>query len=242
MADTLGKRGAWSRLAWRMARAGLLGLFLPALAVRAEALPDTAASMQFDIPAQALDAALTAYTQTTGLAVLVASGLTAGRRAVALRGRYAPREALRRLLADTPLEVRYTSDTAFTLVAPETATSAPSKARTRAQALLMAYAGTVQATLTRTLCHWQADAFGRYHTGLELWIDRSGMVDRARLLGSTGDAVRDADMERRLHGLVMDAPPPAELAQPLTLLLTRQSDPAAVCRAVQRTARPGLQP
>lgn len=241
MADTLDMSGAWSRLAWRMARAGLLGLFLPVLAARAEVPPD-AATMPFDIPAQALDAALTAYTQTTGLAVLVASGLTAGRRAVAVRGHYAPREALRRLLADTPLEVRYTSDTAFTLVAPEAAPAATSGTYAQAQALLMAYAGTVQSTLTRSLCHWQGEAFGRYRAGLELWIDRAGKVDRARLLGSTGDDARDADMVLRLRGLVMDAPPPADLPQPLTLLLTRQRDPAAICRAVQRTAQPLLQP
>ena len=62
---------------WRWAgprSACALGLCAPAPAGR------RAGRLRFDIAAQPLDAALAAYAQTTGMAVLVASRVTAGAR------------------------------------------------------------------------------------------------------------------------------------------------------------------
>ena len=51
------------------------------------------------------------------MTVLVDSGLTEGRQAPALDGRYTAGDALRRLLAGSPLSIRYASEYSFTLVA-----------------------------------------------------------------------------------------------------------------------------
>ncbi|AKQ55030.1 STN domain-containing protein [Bordetella hinzii] len=175
--------------------------------------------IQFDIPAQPLDGALLAYTRATGLSVLVSSRLSQGQYGSAVRGRYTARQALDRLLASTPLQARYVSDSAFTLVAPGP----------QGQAALKNYAGVIQRTLTRALCHSQAEAFGRYRAGLRLWFTPAGAIERAELVSSSG--LGDTALPDRLRGLLMDRPPPPGLEQPVGILLTQHADPAAVCRA-----------
>lgn len=219
---------AYRAVAWCSACLGLAGA-----AAAAAALPTAAASqaMHFDIPAQPLESALVAYTRATGLSVLVQSGLTEGKQAGPVKGWHAPAEALAQLLAGTGLRVRYSSASAFTLVAPAAGRQAAPRTQEGAPGagLLRAYAGVVQATLMRSLCHWQPEQVGRYRAGLEMWIDRAGGIGRVRLLASTGDAERDRNLVSRLRGLVMDRPPPPGLPQPLTIVLAPVSDPSTAC-------------
>lgn len=195
------------------------------------ALPPKA--MHFDIGAQALESALVAYTRATGLSVLVRSGLTDGKQGRPVRGWHAPAEALEQLLAGTGLGARYSSASAFTLVAPDPSRGVPPADDpgdgVRSARLLHAYAGVVQATIMRSLCHWQPEQVGRYRAGLEMWVDRAGSIARVRLLATTGDRLRDHDLVTRLRGLAMDRPPPAGLPQPLTILLAPASEPALAC-------------
>ena len=79
----------------------------------------------FDIPAQPLDAALTAYFRTTGVQLLYDSALTNGRRSGAVRGNFTPREALRLLLRGTGLIARYSRANAAILTSPEAREAAP---------------------------------------------------------------------------------------------------------------------
>ena len=147
--------------------------------VRAGAGPGRRARrLRFDIAAQPLDAALAAYAQTTGMAVLVASRVTAGRRAAAVQGWYAPQDALSRLLAGTGLQARYSSATAFTLVEPAARPSGPDG--DRPATVPLAYAGVLQRTVTRALCQWRGAEFGRYRAALQLWIGRNGVVGAPR--------------------------------------------------------------
>ncbi|WP_196367977.1 STN domain-containing protein, partial [Achromobacter xylosoxidans] len=123
--------------AWAFAWWFALGLsMLPPAALAQQRAAETAL-IPFDIAAQPLDAALAAYTQATGMAVLVTSRVTAGRQGAAVRGRLAPREALRQLLAGTGLQARYTSASAFTLVeaAAPAAAARPPAAGARAGAV-----------------------------------------------------------------------------------------------------------
>ena len=220
---------AYRILARRSACLGLAGA-AAALPIPAYPMPG---DVHFDIAAQPLESALVAYTRTTGLAVLVRSGLTAGRRGQAVQGRYEPADALERLLAGTGLEVRYSSKQAFTLVAPAGDRGQAADVRATgdgtARRQLMAYAGVVQATLMRSLCHWQPHDLGRYRASLQMWINRAGTIGRVNLLATTGDKARDHDIESRLRGLVMDRPPPAGLPQPLTIILTPAGDQARTC-------------
>lgn len=221
--------GAARALAWRLAL-GRAALGLCALGLCAPA-PGRAAEpgrLRFDIAAQPLDAALAAYAQTTGMAVLVASRVTAGRRAAAVQGWYAPQDALSRLLAGTGLQARYSSATAFTLVEPAARPSGPDG--DRPATVPLAYAGVLQRTVTRALCQWRGAEFGRYRAALQLWIGRNGVVGRAAPLAGTGDARRDAALTGLMTGLVMDAPPPAGLPQPVLIRLAPRADAAADCR------------
>ncbi|KOQ19164.1 hypothetical protein ABW38_18310 [Achromobacter xylosoxidans] len=203
---------------------------LPPAALAQQRAAETAL-IPFDIAAQPLDAALAAYTQATGMAVLVTSRVTAGRQGAAVRGRLAPREALRQLLAGTGLQARYTSASAFTLVeaAAPAAAARPPAAGARAGAVTR-YAGVLQNTVTRALCQWTGAQFGRYRASLQLWIGRNGVVRQARVLAGTGDARRDEALAGVLAGLIMDTPPPADLPQPVTIVLAPRPDPRADCR------------
>lgn len=217
--------------AWAFACWFAFGLALLPPAALAQQRAADGASIAFDIAAQPLDAALAAYTQATGMAVLVTSRLTAGRHGSAVRGRLAPREALRQLLAGSGLQARYTSASAFTLAevaAPATARRAPA-----AEAMagpVTRYAGVLQNTVTRALCQWTGAQFGRYRASLQLWIGRNGVVRQARVLAGTGDARRDEALAGVLAGLIMDTPPPADLPQPVTIVLAPRPDPRADCR------------
>lgn len=217
--------------AWAFACWFAFGLaVLPPAALAQQRAADTAL-IPFDIAAQPLDAALAAYTQATGMAVLVTSRLTAGRQASAVRGRLAPREALRLLLTGTGLQARYTSASAFTLV--EAAANAPAPrapATAPSAAAVTRYAGVLQNTVTRALCQWTGAQFGRYRASLQLWIGRNGVVRQARVLSGTGDARRDEALAGVLSGLIMDTPPPADLPQPVTIVLAPRPDPRADCR------------
>ncbi|WP_082884171.1 secretin and TonB N-terminal domain-containing protein [Achromobacter ruhlandii] len=216
--------------AWAFACWFAFGLsVLPPAALAQQRVAD-GAPIAFDIAAQPLDAALAAYTQATGMAVLVTSRLTAGRQGNAVRGRLAPREALGLLLAGTGLQARYSSASAFTLVEAPASAPAPRASATTPSAALTRYAGILQNTVTRALCQWTGARFGRYRASLQLWIGRNGVVRQARVLSGTGDARRAAALAGVLSGLIMDTPPPADLPQPVTIVLAPRPDPDADCR------------
>lgn len=216
--------------AWAFACWFAFGLsVLPPAALAQQRVAD-GAPIAFDIAAQPLDAALAAYTQATGMAVLVTSRLTAGRQGNTVRGRLAPREALGLLLAGTGLQARYSSASAFTLVEAAASAPAPRASATTPSAALTRYAGILQNTVTRALCQWTGARFGRYRASLQLWIGRNGVVRQARVRSGTGDARRDAALAGVLSGLIMDTPPPADLPQPVTIVLAPRPDPDADCR------------
>ena len=62
---------------------------------------------------------------------------------------------------------------------------------------------------------------GKYKVTVKLWIALSGNVDRFELLNSTGDAEVDAEMKRALAGIkLLKDPPPADMPQPVRLLIS----------------------
>lgn len=207
-----------------------LALVLLALAAGARAAPGPSLA-RYDFPAQPLAAALAAYGRLTGASVLVASQLTADRRAAALSGEYAPREAMQALLRGTGLEARYIGANALTLVAgpgePAPGADARPEAAPAGRLRLGAYAAVVQRGITRALCLAQPEAFGRYRIALQLWIDGAGRVYEARLLEPSGAPARDEAVLRRLRQLAFEGVPPDGLPQPVTVLLAPRADPRA---------------
>ena len=204
-----GDRGSRA-LAWRLALGQALGLRARACA-RGRAGPP--GRLRFDIAAQPLDAALAAYAQTTGMAVLVASRVTAG----GARGGAGLVRAARRaepLLAGTGLQARLLQR--HRLHAGGAAASRPGRTAIVRRRCRWPTRACCSAP-SRARCQWRGAEFGRYRAALQLWIGRNGVVGRRR---SRARATRrDAALTGLMTGLVMDAPPPAGLPQPVLIRL-----------------------
>lgn len=179
-----------------------------------------------DVPAGALGDALYAYSSATGLEVLVSRDMVAGRRSAAVAGIAAPDAALRVLLNGTGLVPRYVGDSAFTLV-PVSPAAAPA---TFATPSYPEYSAALQAAVTGALCRFHAAEPGDYRLATRLWIGPSGTVRQVRLLGTTGDERRDAILATQLGRMAVGMTPPAQLAQPTTVLILPQKDMTVACR------------
>jgi hypothetical protein len=187
----------------------------------------SAAAIHFELPAQALASALKAYGHVAKLGVLIDTSLLDNRVSAPVNGDYPRDEALRRLLAGTGLTVNFTSANAAVIVPlppsalPPVAASSPDMPVATIDGVNghAAYAILVQARLTEALCASPLTRPGNYRLVVQLRIDDSGMVKAAKVLDSTGDPARDAAIARITRDLVLDSGPPADLEQPVTILL-----------------------
>ena len=213
-----GQPGRWPRLALGRAALGLC-----ALGLRAGAGPGRrarAAALRHRGPAAGCRACRLCA-QTTGMAVLVASRVTAGRRGggaglVRAARRAEPFAGGHRPAGALP------SATAFTLVEPAARPSGPDG--DRPATVPLAYAGVLQRNR-----HARAVSVAR--RGVRPVPGRVAALDRPqrrrgprRALAGTGDARRDAALTGLMTGLVMDAPPPAGLPQPVLIRLAPRAD------------------
>lgn len=206
----------------------------------AQDIPDAAQThYTFDVPAQPLPEALQSYGEITGVAVLIDARLSGGLRSTAVSGRYAPREALQRMLTGTGLAPHFVDNGAFTLVpagsadtrdavrvaAPTHTPSLPERTRQRG-------ARVIQQSLEQALCGTPLTRPGRYRARLRIWLTEPDQRIRApELLESTGDAARDAAIVTRLRDLPLPGLP-TDLPQPITLLLLPEAPGATPpCRS-----------
>ncbi|MCC8965146.1 TonB family protein [Bradyrhizobium sp. Pear76] len=174
------------------------------------------ARIDFDITAQPLAAALEQYGAVAGRNVLYNSNLTAGLHASAVRGPMTADTALARLLAGSGLSARVLGETSFVLY------PAPATPQAPLPVPVNHYYARLQAGVRAALCA-DADARpGRYRIALQFWIDPAGNVERYARLGSAGSAAVDAGIDQALRRMQIDAPPPAGLAQPVTLVVVPQ--------------------
>lgn len=213
------------RSATLVRRAGL-GWLLGLLANAANADPAAAdMRMTLHIPAQELARALDQYSRATGVAVLVDSQLSRGRRSLAVDGEFTAADALRHLLGGTGLMARYARADAFTLQAAQVEdlpvpTDKPTPA---AAAVNRSYATAVQAAIERKLCRSPLTRPGSYRAVFQVWVGRDGVVQHNRLVTSTGDVRRDNALVESFRNLTIDRPTPSALRQPVTLLLLPES-------------------
>lgn len=203
---------------WRHLRL-LIGLALAFYAAPVEAQT----TQRFDLPAQPLEQSLSRFAEQTGLQMLYDSDLARGRTASAVSGRYAPREALSLMLADTGLAARFTSAGAVVIYAgsssavtlsPITAVAAPVIGRSADGPEARAYAGAVQRTIIERLRASPDLSAGDYEISLRLWVDGGGAAQRVEILDGSGDPGRD----RAFVGLTRTlsfGPPPLDLPQPM---------------------------
>ncbi|MFJ4193026.1 secretin and TonB N-terminal domain-containing protein [Pseudomonas sp. NPDC089534] len=199
-------------------RQACLGLLLGLLALGAKAEP---LRMTLHIPAQDLASALDRFSRATGMAVLVDSQLSRGRRSVAVDGEFTAADALRHLLGGSGLMAKYARADAFTLQVAqvEEVTVAAQNAPAASGAVNRSYATAVQAAIERKLCRSPLTRPGSYRAVLQLWIGRDGVVQHNRLVTSTGDVRRDAALVDSFQRLSIGRPTPGALRQPVTLLL-----------------------
>ena len=185
--------------------------------------------MEFDIAAQRLGDAIAAYSKATGLDILIDGG-QAQRLSGTVRGTFTAMEALEAMLAGTGLEARPASATSVVIRASRGAggTALPPSAVAErmeesgfkeGEVLHQSYAAQDQQALNGTLCASTQTRPGSYRLAMQLHVDARGVVDRFRLLSTTGVSDRDAAIQIRLRGLSVGSPPPPSLPQPLVILM-----------------------
>ncbi|MCK0196963.1 TonB-dependent siderophore receptor [Ancylobacter sp. 6x-1] len=119
-----GRMRGWSIVA--ATSAALLGSTLLTQAQTAAVPARSIEVISYDIPAQPLTSALTAFAIHSGLKLAYSAPLTQGRTAPALRGSFTQSEALGRLLAGSGLSYRFTSANAVSIYNPATTAADPS--------------------------------------------------------------------------------------------------------------------
>lgn len=133
-------------------RLALLRLAPPQLAIAcllgALALPAGAAELE--LPAQPLDRAVTDLARQTGLTIGGDASLLRGRQAPALSGDYAPLDALRRLLAGTPVTFRVTGDNSVILERGNTLEAVEVSGQAKADGLAPVYGYVARQSITAT--------------------------------------------------------------------------------------------
>ncbi|MNR77989.1 hypothetical protein D3C72_86750 [compost metagenome] len=179
--------------------------------------PSSEKLLDFDLPPQALTAALDQYAIVVGRPVVVRDALVQGRTSSAVRGRYTAEAALRILLLHTGLMAEsvgtHTPD-AFVLKPVPTNTAGSGQA-----GLDRSYDGLLQARVWEALCSDARTSPGNYRSILRFFVDQSGRVRKSRLVVGSGNAQRDAAILAVMSGVRLEAAPPADLAQPITLIL-----------------------
>lgn len=186
------------------------------------------ATVHLDIPAQPLASALQAFGRIAHMMVMGETAQLGARTSAPLSGDYTRQDALRRLLAGTGLDARFVDAQSVAIVplSPDPRGGPPSSSVRVPLADIdgfedgdAGYLALVQARLTEALCRSPQTRPGGYRLVVQLRIDVSGAVSASRLIGSTGDPLRDASIASTVGNLRFDDGPPASFRQPVTILL-----------------------
>lgn len=173
----------------------------------------------FDIPAQPLDTALQRYGSLSRQPALYRAEIVNGQTAAAVSGRYTREAALRLLLDGTGLTAeKFTTGVGSAFIL-KVAGGQAAASRANRLGSLTGYPARVQARVWQALCGNPRTVPGGYRSLLRFQVDAAGQVQRARLIGSTGDARRDTAMLEALQRIHMDDAPPPDMPQPVTMLL-----------------------
>ena len=179
----------------------------------APATAATTAERQLDIPSQPLADALVAFGKATGLEVFYDGALAIGRQSTEVRGALEPMPALQLLLSGTGYVPQATDypGTITIVAAPRTM---PPKAML---APYEAYFAVLQSRFAEMLCRNEPAVVGREQVLLKFWIDASGVVSRAQVLGPAAGGAHP--LANGVRGLRIGKAPPAGLPQPVTMAI-----------------------
>ena len=193
----------------------------------------------FDIPAQPLGEALKRYGAVSRQPVLFPSDILADLTSSAVQGRYTRNASLNLLLAGTGLVVERIHTKAGVALALKAGGASESVPRAASLGSMAGYPGLIQARIWEVLCGNTKTRPGKYRSLLRLQVDASGRLQRVRLLGSTGDASRDAAMLEMLQHVRLEQSPPPDMPQPLTLLiLPTEANGGSSCRSAMSNGMP----
>jgi hypothetical protein len=214
----------------------IASLASPARVSTAKAGPDAGVSrVQFDVPAQPLEAALESFMAAANVAVLVDSAVISGRRSAALQGSFSPEGALRSLLEGTGLDPRPIGSSAYTLV------PSPGTTDVRPQPRFVKYAAAIQQAVTTALCLRDETRPTHYRTVMRLWLSAVGTVTRVEISSTTGSPSLDVAIGDALKQIDVGAPTPSGLPQPVKLaILPRAVNDAACPSGEEVGGRPAL--
>ncbi|SUA92979.1 STN domain-containing protein [Pandoraea pulmonicola] len=190
------------------------------LALAQPALRSDDAFLSFDIPAQPLSDSLREFARVTRLPTLYRSELVVGLESSAVHGRFAAPVALARMLENTGLVAqRIESDTGPAFVLRTADGGASGTGGRGGLGNLAGYPAFVQASVMAALCAREDTAPGGYRALLRFRVGPGGALESVELMSGTGDAHRDRAIVTGLRQLTLDFAPPADLRQPLTLLI-----------------------
>lgn len=195
-----------------------------ALAIMADpswAQVDAHAKRRFDIPAQPLADALEAFSSVSGIELFYDSGLVRARQSAEVSGLLTPDDALRVMLAASPLSARSIASDAMTIVAQgETAAAIEPMPE---QSAHHHYFALIQSGLAKSFCSNEMLRRADYRAIVRFRIDRRGGLREMRLVGTTGDGVRDKAIAGALERIQLRMPPPVDLPQPIVIVVLPRS-------------------
>jgi hypothetical protein len=203
----------------------LCGLVLPTLAAAGGAAP----LADYDLPAQPLAAALDGFAEVSGRSALFSSALVEGRVSSPVRGRSTPKAALQLLLEGTDLEVEEVSAGQVSALVLKSARPQALAADEVAHGSQENYDSLVQSRVWQALCADPRTARSDYRSLLRFRVDAAGRIERVQLLGTSGDARRDAAITGILREVRVGWPPPPGMRQPVAMLILPGEGSGSAC-------------
>ncbi|MBV8924426.1 MAG: STN domain-containing protein [Bradyrhizobium sp.] len=208
-----------------------------AVAYGEEATP-AAGVRTFHIPKQRLIDALQAYSEQAGVQVMFETASAAGLDSTPVEGKFNPEAALRTLLAETDLRIRYSRSSAVTLAPasahdPDLPPEHPLAATDLALGTLRVtaasdsvdrnrlgeYVGAVQSDIQKVLKK-RLSSRADYRFAVKLWVTPLRTIERAELDTSTGDHDSDSTILDTLRGLTLSQQAPPNTPQPIRFMIS----------------------
>jgi TonB family protein len=211
------------------------------LAIGAALLPLSAMAQQrgYDIPAQALEAALLTLGRQSGIDVLYQRGVLDGLMSAPLRGDFSPPAAVATMLRGTGLRHRFTSATAVLILpaalpatSAESARTAPGgnaprlvldRLRVTAARMIGGTAArdyrpfgqTIRTAISRKLQEDPRTSKRQFKVRIAVELDDHGVIRSLRVQRGSGQVRLDRHITEVLNGTSMPVPPPPGLPQPI---------------------------